>query len=228
MMSGTPSEKGLKVNLGCGLVAHDGWVNVDGSLNAWLANHPFVATALSPLVGRGWKKWPKGIVRANLEKKLPFEDASVSLLYTSHFVEHLTKAEAKSVVDEIFRILKPSAVVRIVVPDLEGAARSYVASLDANDDSAADTFLKRLYICRTTRPSPFRMRDWFSIWNDYQTHFWMYDARSMARLLREAGFINTGVKPCQVSSEIEDIVHVERKGSVGENGAGFAVEATRP
>lgn len=33
-------ERPIAVNIGCGLQAAPGWLNIDGSLNAWFANQP--------------------------------------------------------------------------------------------------------------------------------------------------------------------------------------------
>jgi hypothetical protein len=53
-----------KVNLGCGPNAPDGWLNVDGSWNAWFSNHPYLRKALvaigliKPNLGAQWNVRP--------------------------------------------------------------------------------------------------------------------------------------------------------------------------
>jgi len=62
-----------KLNIGCGLCVGEDWINIDGSWNAWFANHPNLARLLSPVIGVGWKKWPQGIIKLHIKAKLPFK-----------------------------------------------------------------------------------------------------------------------------------------------------------
>jgi len=61
---------------------------------------------------------------------LPFPDAAFEAAYALHILEHLTPAEATSLVDELYRVLKPAGIVRISTPDLEDMCRSYLRQLD--------------------------------------------------------------------------------------------------
>lgn len=47
---------------------------------------------------------------------LPLPDSSVAILYTSHFVEHLTDAEIRSLLVDILRVCAPAAKVEIRCP----------------------------------------------------------------------------------------------------------------
>lgn len=49
-------------------------------------------------------------------ERLPFEDNSVDFIYSSHTLEHLSKDGFFNVMSEMYRILKPNAQVKIVVP----------------------------------------------------------------------------------------------------------------
>jgi predicted SAM-dependent methyltransferase len=94
------------VNLGCGDCFHPDWVNID----------------VNPSTSE--------VIRHDLLRGLPFENASVDGVYSSHLLEHLSKSQAEGLVKEIYRALKPGGIARIVVPDLEGVARSYIDSLE--------------------------------------------------------------------------------------------------
>jgi predicted SAM-dependent methyltransferase len=97
------------LNLGCGRRRHPAWRNAD------LA--------------------PDGpdVLGIDLRKPLPFPAGTFTAVYAAHVLEHLVPAEAWALVRDIGRVLAPGGVVRLVVPDLEAAARAYVASLDAVD-----------------------------------------------------------------------------------------------
>lgn len=49
---------------------------------------------------------------------LPFEDGSVDLISSSHFLEHITDKEAIHVLEEALRVLEPGGTIELVVPNL--------------------------------------------------------------------------------------------------------------
>jgi predicted SAM-dependent methyltransferase len=50
---------------------------------------------------------------------LPFDDSTLHFIYSEHFLEHLFFDEAVSLLRECHRVLKPSGVIRTVVPDAD-------------------------------------------------------------------------------------------------------------
>ena len=96
----------LYVNLGCGSTFHSDWDNFD----------------LVPV---------QGVRLLNLLSAFPIEDAAVNACYSSHVLEHLSRSYAPRFLAEIFRVLVPGGIVRIVVPDLEQITRLYLNELDA-------------------------------------------------------------------------------------------------
>jgi len=89
-VNGVPS--GLWINLGSGPARCDGWISVDGSWQASLGGHPRIAAIAARLTGRRID-WPSEIVRRDLRKKLPFENATGAVVYSSHTLEHLHRDE---------------------------------------------------------------------------------------------------------------------------------------
>jgi predicted SAM-dependent methyltransferase len=105
----------MLVNLGCGLVWHPAWVNLD----------------VRP-VGSEIQAW-------DVENGLPFDDASVDGCYASHLLEHLPIKDARRLLRECLRVLRSGGVVRLAVPDLEAIAREYLRVLgqaQAGDQTA--------------------------------------------------------------------------------------------
>lgn len=94
------------LNIGCGENVHTDWVNIDvvGSL--------------------------PGVIVHDVRRGLPFPDSEFEACYSSHMLEHVTRSQARIIVDEIFRVLKPNGIVRLVVPDLEQIVRHYLRCLD--------------------------------------------------------------------------------------------------
>jgi len=106
-----------RLNLGCGSQVNLAWTNVD-----IMPRHP-------------------GVINHDLNKRLPFADASFEAVYHSHVLEHLTKEQGKSFVEECYRVLKPGGILRVVVPDLETIAKLYLENLykaEAGDGPASD------------------------------------------------------------------------------------------
>jgi hypothetical protein len=80
------------------------------------------------------------VIAADLRRPLPFPDGCFTAVYAAHLLEHLEPAVAFGLMNECRRVLRPTGIVRIVVPDLERVARDYLASLDraAAADATAD------------------------------------------------------------------------------------------
>lgn len=58
-------------------------------------------------------------------RKLPYEDASVDEIYTSHVLEHFGRHEFLGVLREWYRVLKPGSYIYIAVPNIESAIDYY-------------------------------------------------------------------------------------------------------
>ena len=100
------------LNIGCGTCFHPSWTNLD-----------LVAQA-------------PGIIEHDLCRGLPFSDESYDAVYHSHVLEHLAPCDGQALLQECFRVLQPGGVIRVVVPDLEAIARTYIRVLEAaNEDS---------------------------------------------------------------------------------------------
>lgn len=168
------------INLGCGLAIAPGWINVDASLNALFAGAPtWILTLLYRISGSN-RYYSKNeyinILKSNdfifhdLSRSLPFKNNSVDYIYTSHFVEHLFKRDAKKLLESCYKSLKSGGVIRVAVPDLKyavdlygkGEARKMLENYFFVDDLSS-------YLAR---------------------HKYMYDFELINEVLIEAGFNN--------------------------------------
>jgi glycosyltransferase involved in cell wall biosynthesis/predicted SAM-dependent methyltransferase len=70
-------------------------------------------------------------------KGIPWPENTADFIVASHFLEHITRAEANSFLKECLRVLKPKGVLRIAVPDLDTLTYSYA---DDEDDSFSGKF----------------------------------------------------------------------------------------
>lgn len=149
----------IKLNIGCGTDYKKGWVNVDN-------NSDNNITKLD--------------LNHDLRNPLPYKDGSVDFIFNEHFLEHLTVEEGQSAIKDMMRVLKPGGVLRIAMPDLEGAVLAY------NDAGwKKKKFIKNHQLeFVQTRAEMLNMN--FRWWG----HQWLYDWEELDRRLRQAGFEN--------------------------------------
>jgi len=179
----------IRINVGCGATPTAQWVNFDNSLTVWLSRLPVVGRAAlraGPLSAR--RRFVDAALRhdvrwADAARRIPVADASASVVYSSHMFEHLDRRGARRFLEEAWRVLTPSGVLRLVVPDLLGLVRAYQASADA------DAFVASTYLAVTG--GSFRER-LATLVLGHRHHAWMYDARSLVRLVSEHGFVDVG------------------------------------
>ena len=97
------------LNLGCGMKFHRAWVNVD------------------------YNKTGQDVLPWDLRKGIPFPNASFRVVYHSHVLEHYNKNDALKFLKECRRVLQGNGILRVVVPDLEAIARTYLDVLENTD-----------------------------------------------------------------------------------------------
>jgi predicted SAM-dependent methyltransferase len=151
----------LKLNIGsCTIMFHHGWINVDVL--------PLEDFARS----EGYK-----FLRHDARTRFPFEDGSVDLIYSAHFLEHLTYTEGKAFLKECKRMLVPGGTVRIAVPDAKLLVEHYngdrMSKFDEiNNECAAST----------SEAAKF----WQLVFNGHSA---AYDWITLSELAKEAGLV---------------------------------------
>lgn len=103
----------------------------------------------------------------NLDYGIPLPDAFVDNIYSSHWLEHLFREDAESLLREAYRLLKPGGCIRTCVPDLIHAVGQY---LQGNKEHALQYFF-----CSSRSGALGR-------------HHSLYDAELLTVLLTEVGF----------------------------------------
>ncbi len=86
----------IKINLGCGMDYHEGWVNVD------------------------FNKEIKADVYADFTKKLPFKDDYADLVLLDNVLEHIEPDKYFFFLEELHRICKNGAIIQVYVPHCSG------------------------------------------------------------------------------------------------------------
>jgi predicted SAM-dependent methyltransferase len=130
---------------------------------------------------KGWinidrARGPEVQVVWDLADKLPFADSTCAAIFSEHVIEHLTRDAAAELLSDCCRVLRPGGVLRISTPDAERFLLSY-----AGDGE----FLKHPSF---GAPADSRLDRINQMMREYGQHLWVYDAESLTRLLRAAGF----------------------------------------
>ena len=178
-----------KVNIGCGTTPTEGWQNFDNSPSLRIAKIPFLGTMLGKLGVIDGNQADfitfareQGIQYADGTKTIPLRSNSISILYSSHMLEHLDRNAANRFLTEAIRVLQPAGWIRISVPDLAILIDHYQRSGEANE------FLDRAMMCI---PNPSNLIQKLKLLlSGPRHHLWMYDEKSLSELLKNHGFVN--------------------------------------
>lgn len=214
------SDKIVKVNIGSGPHGKSDWINLDWGILAILSKMPYIRRLLVSLylLPKNYERaWPGNLRLWNCQRRLRFSDFSVNYIYTSHFIEHLPRYKTIELLTECKRVLCPSGILRISIPDLKMLAERYVQSdsdfFSSLDDSDAGNLLKNLgdqfaqhlygYDCWSAPTFIQRLQRKF-----IRGHLWMYDYDSLSDILHNAGFSN--VERCEAGEgKVPDIEYLD-------------------
>jgi predicted SAM-dependent methyltransferase len=209
----------MYVQYGCGFSAPSNWTNFDSSPTLWFERLPFVGR----LYTKNSDRFPDNVRYGDVVSGLPITSNSCDGVYASHVLEHLSRQDIDKALAETYRILKPDGIFRLVVPDLELAARQYIDRVDAGCPTSADRFVwDGTMLGRRTKS-----RKLFGILYEglgTHAHLWMWDFNSLAHLLNSHRFVavrRSSFNDCSDNafSTVEELVRFE---------GALAIEAKKP
>ncbi|MBS0517124.1 MAG: methyltransferase domain-containing protein [Proteobacteria bacterium] len=159
--------------------------------------------------------WRPGVdLCCDITKPIPIGDGQVGGVYTEHCLEHIPLDGTRLFLSECLRMLMPGGTIRIVVPDLEMYARAYVRTLDGQP-----AVLPNDYFVNATgvnKPVALINEVFYG-----PSHRFMYDFRTLAEVLEQAGFtkavklsLNEGSDPrllIDVPERVSESLYVEAR-----------------
>jgi SAM-dependent methyltransferase len=205
-----PNDHPVKINLGSSLVVTGDWINIDGSLSAFFAAWPRPVLKIIYRLASMRAQYTEAeyiqilknhrFLYHNLEYGIPLPTDCADYVFSSHFLEHLSKADGAQLIRESWRILKPGGIIRIAVPDLGQTIAAYQAGHKAEAMDGIFAYLDLGYFAR---------------------HRYMYDFDMLHDLLLQGGFV--AIRPYAMhDGQVPDITILDnRPGSL-------IVEATKP
>jgi predicted SAM-dependent methyltransferase len=101
-----------RLQIGAGRSLYGGWCH--GDIDCW-----------NRVLSREKEKTTVQVFM-DLLKPLPFAENTFDVVYSSHVHEHFPYRTGEAILTECFRVLKPGAPVRIVVPRLEFYIEKYL------------------------------------------------------------------------------------------------------
>ncbi|HRH49717.1 MAG TPA: methyltransferase domain-containing protein [Panacibacter sp.] len=202
----------IKLNLGCGSVRPNGWINTDSSLNASIQKIPVIGKRISKLFNPV-EYSNNNFKYMNLNRKWPYGINTVDVVYASHLFEHLTLNSANLFLAEAYRCLKPGGAIRIVVPDLYQIAKKYIDEFEGTNE-LKDTTAFIMWAINMHREGQYGNSGFFKkIALEYQgyphQHKYMYDIKSLTLKFKEFGFVDIISLEYGISKYVNEITDVE-------------------
>jgi predicted SAM-dependent methyltransferase len=147
----------LKIHLGCGARLEPGWINLDLELPTSALNNPDVPAR-----------------EIDVRRGLPCGAGSIDMIYSEHFVEHLTAVEGANLFRECARVLKVGGLMRISTPDLAAVTRAY-------ENGELEIWKPVGYLPKTACQM---VNESLTLWG----HRFTYDFAELSTALLDAGF----------------------------------------
>ncbi len=110
----------------------------------------------------------------DLRRPLPVATSHIELIFSEHFLEHISRDEGRRLLSECYRVLKPGGVIRISTPNLEKLVDQY-----------SRRRITEWHDMNWTPETPCcLLNEGLRLWG----HQFVYDTAELTQALRDAGF----------------------------------------
>lgn len=124
-----------------------------------------------------------GVVHDMTSLPIPgIEDETYDGVYSEHFLEHLTKTDGINFLKEMYRVMKPGAVIRTVWPSMD-----FVDMLNSEEDHSNNSFVVMYNKYILDRENPFRHPYYRSMHSLEQINSMSKQKKAALRLLHQEG-----------------------------------------
>jgi len=108
---------------------------------------------------------------------LPFENESISYIFSSHLIEHLFKKDCEFLLKECYRVLKSCGLIRICVPSLDDEVVAIKEAIAEYENGNINKIQK--YVTS----------DIVGYKSKFSNHRYMYNYEKLHKLLHNKGFV---------------------------------------
>jgi predicted SAM-dependent methyltransferase len=117
-------------------------------------------------------------------RKFPVPASCFDYIFSEHMIEHVSHEDAKRMLGECYRVLKPGGKIRIATPDLN-VLLSLTRAERGNPASRYIAWVTKMFLPRGTPSNPvFVINNAFRNWG----HQFLYDEELLCKTLASAGF----------------------------------------
>jgi len=107
-------------------------------------------------------------------RKLPFESNTLAEVRNAHVIEHFTRVEMETIIEEWIRVLKVNGILRIICPDFRMICKKFISGEIDVERALSWTYGGQI--------------------DKYDFHFWMYTPETLTQLFMAHGLTNVGHK----------------------------------
>ena len=186
----------MKLHFGCFNCPREGWINTDVTPHIHVARVPGLASLLhkaGKLTDQRLDEHRRGVFRKlqylDITRRWPFQNGSLSTIYSSHVFEHLTLHGARNCLSEARRCLRDDGLLRLSMPDLDSFINEY---------KPENSMLWATNLFEANERSEKNM------------HHFMYNFDSLSQLLKEAGFSRVLRRDYKVG-DCPDVEHLDNR-----------------
>src|SRR5438045_2272530 len=128
---GSADKGGRRLNVGCGPIQPDSWLNIDNSRRARLRKWApaidwlFVRLGILPPT-----EFRSNTLAFDLVAHWPFSEGTIDAIYGGEVFEHFTQLDGRRFLAECYRVLVPGGTLRLRVPDNYRFWKHYVTEVE--------------------------------------------------------------------------------------------------
>lgn len=185
------------VHIGCGATTPKEWLNFDGSYTLKLQRLPITGYLIKKISNVVFESH---VQYADIRKPLPLPVNSVRAIYNSHMLVQMTPHEIDLALKNMYDVLKPSGILRVVVPDLKALVEGYNWRAEHQPKEAAVFFNRASIMAMEHRPKGIKQR--LEAAFGFSRNAWLIDEPFLIDKLQKAGFKNMRLASYNDSNEL--------------------------
>jgi len=149
-------------------------------------------------IGSGWRRlegWLNSdiqlipdVMQMDATKQFPFADNTFEYVFAEHMIEHVPYPKGTRMLQECYRVLRQSGVMRVITPDLATIIGLYGRDQCSNQREYLQWFSQAFLEDGSPPNAVLAINAMFRMWG----HQFLYDETTLTYSMTEAGFRDVG------------------------------------